>query len=128
MVQFLAARDGSRCAYCDVPLTTDLVEHPAWTIVGGHCGCGDGHPVDPDEYDGDLRICRGCWASEPYMAPPAGTFVPQIEHVLPRSRGGTDDRSNLVLACGPCNLAKGSLTGDEYRARRDGTRDGRNDR
>lgn len=33
-----------------------------------------------------------------------------IEHIVPRSRGGTDDPSNLALACGPCNLAKGSRT------------------
>jgi 5-methylcytosine-specific restriction endonuclease McrA len=30
----------------------------------------------------------------------------QIEHIQPRSRGGTDRVSNLALACEPCNLAK----------------------
>ena len=34
----------------------------------------------------------------------------QIEHISPRSKGGTDRVSNLTLACEPCNLAKG--TGD----------------
>ena len=43
------------------------------------------------------------------------TGVPlQIEHVLPRSRGGTDRASNLTLACEPCNTAKGSRTAAEY--------------
>lgn len=31
-----------------------------------------------------------------------------IDHVVPRSRGGTDALANLVLACEPCNKAKGS--------------------
>lgn|SRR5487761_1390174 len=35
-----------------------------------------------------------------------------IEHVIPRKHGGTDDMENLALACGECNLRKGSnLTG-----------------
>ena len=33
-----------------------------------------------------------------------------VEHILPRARGGTDDISNLALACGPCNFAKGVRT------------------
>jgi 5-methylcytosine-specific restriction endonuclease McrA len=32
----------------------------------------------------------------------------QIEHIHPRSKGGTDRVSNLTLACEPCNLAKGT--------------------
>ena len=43
------------------------------------------------------------------------TRVPlQIEHVLPRSRGGTDRASNLTLACEPCNTAKGTRTAAEF--------------
>ncbi|WP_406488158.1 RNA-guided endonuclease IscB [Streptomyces phaeochromogenes] len=37
------------------------------------------------------------------------TGVPlNIDHLRPRSRGGSDRVSNLVLACVPCNQAKGS--------------------
>jgi len=32
----------------------------------------------------------------------------QIEHIHPRSKGGTDRLSNLCLSCEPCNLAKGT--------------------
>ena len=32
----------------------------------------------------------------------------QIEHILPRAKGGTDRVSNLTLACEKCNLAKGT--------------------
>lgn len=38
----------------------------------------------------------------------------EIEHVVPRSRGGTDSLSNLVLACTSCNQAKGNLSLSEY--------------
>jgi len=31
-----------------------------------------------------------------------------IEHVIPQSRGGLTDWLNCRVACGPCNLAKGS--------------------
>ncbi|MFF5013732.1 RNA-guided endonuclease IscB [Streptomyces sp. NPDC001165] len=38
------------------------------------------------------------------------TGVPlNIEHLRPRSRGGSDRISNLVLACVPCNTAKGNM-------------------
>src|SRR5215472_13633050 len=51
------------------------------------------------------RRCAYCGASN----------VPlQIEHVLPRSRGGTDRASNLTLACEPCNTAKGTKTAAEF--------------
>lgn len=38
----------------------------------------------------------------------------EIEHVIPRSRGGTDSLSNLVLSCHACNQAKGNLSLSEY--------------
>jgi 5-methylcytosine-specific restriction endonuclease McrA len=36
-----------------------------------------------------------------------------IDHVVPRSRGGQDSWENLVTACRPCNLRKGWKTPDE---------------
>jgi 5-methylcytosine-specific restriction endonuclease McrA len=29
-----------------------------------------------------------------------------FDHVVPRSRGGTNQNTNLVLACAPCNSVK----------------------
>ncbi|MFD8984948.1 RNA-guided endonuclease IscB [Streptomyces sp. NPDC059564] len=47
------------------------------------------------------------------------TGVPlNIEHVRCRSRGGSDRVSNLVLACVPCNQAKGHLPVEEFLAGR----------
>jgi 5-methylcytosine-specific restriction endonuclease McrA len=39
------------------------------------------------------------------------------DHVVPRSRGGGDEWTNVVTACNSCNNRKGSLTLDEARAR-----------
>ena len=38
----------------------------------------------------------------------------QIEHIQPRSRGGSDAISNLTLSCGPCNQRKGAKTLEEF--------------
>ncbi len=38
----------------------------------------------------------------------------EIEHVIPRSKGGSDRISNLALACHLCNQAKGSKTIQEF--------------
>ena len=35
------------------------------------------------------------------------------DHVIPLSRGGNNSLSNIVPACGPCNLHKGARTPDE---------------
>jgi len=40
-----------------------------------------------------------------------------IDHVLPRSRGGVDSWENLVTACRVCNLRKGWKTPDEANMR-----------
>ncbi len=43
------------------------------------------------------------------------TGVPlQVEHVIPKARGGSDRVSNLTLACGPCNQQKGTQTAAEF--------------
>jgi HNH endonuclease len=44
-----------------------------------------------------------------------GVGVPlQIEHLVPRARGGSNQVSNLTLACEPCNQKKGNLTVAEF--------------
>lgn len=41
-------------------------------------------------------------------------LVAQVDHIIPRSRGGTTAWSNLVCACQKCNQDKGSQTATEY--------------
>lgn len=37
-----------------------------------------------------------------------------LDHVTPKSRGGSDGPANRVLACAPCNLDKGTMPGWRY--------------
>lgn len=39
---------------------------------------------------------------------PEGRWRATFDHVIPRSRGGSDHLDNLVLSCYPCNSAKGN--------------------
>ncbi|MHA2270506.1 MAG: RNA-guided endonuclease IscB [Candidatus Hodarchaeales archaeon] len=38
----------------------------------------------------------------------------EIEHMIPKSRGGSDRVSNLTLSCRPCNQQKGNQTATEF--------------
>jgi hypothetical protein len=43
------------------------------------------------------------------------TDVPlEVEHIVPRARGGSHRISNLTLACKPCNKKKGTQTATEF--------------
>jgi 5-methylcytosine-specific restriction endonuclease McrA len=38
----------------------------------------------------------------------------EVEHIVPVSRGGTNDPSNLTVACRRCNRKKGTKTAHEF--------------
>jgi 5-methylcytosine-specific restriction endonuclease McrA len=38
----------------------------------------------------------------------------QVEHLIPKSRGGSNRASNLVIACDSCNKRKGTWTAEEF--------------
>jgi uncharacterized protein YdaU (DUF1376 family) len=40
----------------------------------------------------------------------------ECDHVIPVSRGGSNDDDNLATACKPCNRSKGTRTVEEWRA------------
>lgn len=71
---------------------------------------GKGYGITPAKYrriaERDGYACRLCGDSG------VDLFV---DHELPRSRGGTDEDSNLQLACRPCNSSKGNRTTEEWR-------------
>ena len=43
-----------------------------------------------------------------------GSKAEEIEHVIPKSKGGTDSPYNLVIACRKCNELKGKLSLKEF--------------
>lgn len=73
----LAARDGAICHYCQVPLET-----------GGRPRPGEPYAL--------LRIIAG--RSFFYGRAPI-----EVDHITPRSEGGGDELSNLILSCSRCN-------------------------
>jgi len=38
----------------------------------------------------------------------------EVEHIIPKTRGGSNRVSNLTIACKGCNLRKGNLTAEEF--------------
>ncbi len=56
-------------------------------------------------------ICAGCDTHFPFK-------IMEVDHILPRSKGGADHFDNLQLLCSHCNRSKGSRTMAEWRASR----------
>ena len=54
-------------------------------------------------------VCAGCATHFPFR-------VMDVDHILPRSRGGTDHPDNLQLLCSGCNRSKGGKTMAEWKA------------
>ena len=54
-------------------------------------------------------VCGGCDTHFPFR-------VMDVDHILPRSRGGTDHADNLQLLCSGCNRSKGGKTMAEWRS------------
>ena len=38
----------------------------------------------------------------------------EVEHIVPKTRGGSNRVSNLTLSCRPCNQKKGNQTAAEF--------------
>lgn len=96
----LFARDGAwRCRYCGEPLIM-------WWQIEQH----------PDAWYYNPRLGWECGWSES-----SGIYIGEVDHVIPRSKGGTDDLSNLVLCCQTCNSTKRDRTPEwlrEYHKRK----------
>ena len=55
-------------------------------------------------YERDGYRCRYCGGYEGGLS---------LDHIMPWSRGGSDDPSNLATACAPCNTKKRNRTPEE---------------
>jgi len=63
------------------------------------------NPLYPDVAERAEERCEYCHAPERVF-----NFAFEVEHILPRSAGGTDALDNLALACESCNLYKSDAT------------------
>ena len=75
----------------DVPRRTDLGNLPNYRTHKHHLfGLQEGH-------------CSGCRVMFPFR-------IFEVDHIVPRAKGGSDHRDNLQLLCPACNRAKGTGT------------------
>lgn len=63
-------------------------------------------PSRKNIYERDSGRCQ-------YCCKPLTFSISTVDHVVPRSRGGKNTWSNLVLSCASCNTKKGSMTPSE---------------
>ncbi len=84
---------------------TQLMQHPEISGVEYQRGTLWGYEVREYVLEKWGRKCAYCGAEN----------VPlEIEHITPKSRGGSDRVSNLTLACTVCNQEKGNQTAEEF--------------
>lgn len=59
------------------------------------------------EAEGRDKVCAYCGTEVHRGLPPAHPNAANLDHAIPRSRGGTNELSNLVVACFSCNQNRG---------------------
>jgi hypothetical protein len=84
---------------------TQKMQHPEVSGVSYQQGELQGYLVREYVLSKWKRQCSYCGAK--------GISL-QLEHIVPRSRGGSDRVSNLAIACEPCNQKKGNQTASEF--------------
>ena len=68
----------------------------------------------------DSYVCQYCGVNCSLRSPTTSSYgieagvVATVDHVIPKSRGGTDTFLNLVTACYECNAKKDKLTAEEF--------------
>jgi hypothetical protein len=120
----------ARCRYPRKPiaeLTTPAIGWssgmPLWHVVADGFMVHDYLDYNPSRAEHEARLETKRWSRVHYpvvLLRDGNTCsycglecVPTIDHVVPRSRGGDDTPSNLVVACRSCNSRKGARTPEE---------------
>ena len=81
------------------------MQHPEIKGIAYQQGELQGYEVKEYLLDKWKRRCAYC----------GKTGMPlQVEHIIPKSRGGTNRVSNLTIACEKCNVKKGNQTAEEF--------------
>ena len=88
-----------------VKFDTQLMENPEISGVEYQQGELMGYEVKEYLLEKWDRKCAYCGAEN----------VPlQVEHIVPKTRGGSNRLSNLAIACTPCNQEKNNMTAEEF--------------
>ena len=88
-----------------VRFDTQQMENPEISGVEYQQGTLLGYEVREYLLEKWQRTCAYCKAKN----------VPlEVEHIIPKSRGGSNRISNLALSCVPCNQSKGNQTAAEF--------------
>ena len=88
-----------------VKFDTQLMENAETSGVAYQQGELQGYEVREYLLDKWNRTCAYCGKKDCQL---------QVEHLIPRARGGSDRVSNLTLACETCNQKKGAKTAEEF--------------
>jgi len=88
----LHLRDGYHCRFCGIPVIRKEVRQRIMKALPSAV------PWGPRNIERHAAF-QAMWA--------------QYDHVLPHSRGGTNNLDNLVLTCGPCNFGRMNYTLEE---------------
>lgn len=78
---------------------------PKWEAARRRMSCRDAIPM---QVKMDVLAEKSC----AYCGSENGPF--EVDHIHPWSRGGSNDRENLTLACRSCNRSKRDMTLEEW--------------
>lgn len=92
-------------SYENVKFDTQLMQNPEISDIEYQQGTLQGYEIREYLLEKFGRKCCYCGKEN----------IPlEIEHIIPKSRGGTDRIDNLCLACHECNQKKGNMTAEEF--------------
>ncbi len=92
-------------SYENVKFDTQLMQNPEISGIEYQQGELQGYEIREYLLEKWDRKCAYCGAENISL---------EIEHIIPKSRGGTSRISNLTLACHACNQVKGDMTAEEF--------------
>jgi len=92
-------------SYENVKFDTQLMQNPEISGIEYQQGTLQGYEIREYLLEKFGRKC--CYCSK--------ENIPlEIEHIIPKSRGGTNRVDNLCLSCRECNQKKGNMTAEEF--------------
>ena len=97
----------TECSFEAVRFDTQLMDNPDIEGKGYQHGTLFGYELREyllDKYGHTCQYCAGA----------SGDKVLEWEHIVPKSRGGSDSVKNATLSCSACNREKGSLKPGEW--------------